>query len=348
MGKIGGCNLDPTELEFVAEIAPRLDMFKVKSFNPYKANFRCPVCGDSAVSKYKARGWFLQQHNNENLWFFCHNCYANKPFHIFLREFDIGIYKNYLVRKYVAKTERENAPFQLRPVIPDPHPPIKTDDALSRIKRMCDLNRHHGAYKYVKERRIPETTYRRIFYAPKFVRWIHSIDITKLKNVADHPRLVFPMMDNSGRMFGLSARTIRPEDGMRYITLMFDKTMPKIFGLDSVDFTERYYITEGAIDSLFLRNAVAMAGADGNTDGLDFIENGVFVFDSEPRNKEIHKRMERVISKGHSICIWPPHTKGKDINEMILSGAYNIERIINENTFKGIEASLMLSKWRKT
>jgi hypothetical protein len=104
------------------------------------------------------------------------------------------------------------------------------------------------------------------------------------------------------------------------------------------------------IDSLFLSNAVAMAGAEGNVDGFDNIENAVFVFDAEPRNKEIHKRMEKVINKGYRICIWPEQisTVGKDINEMYLNGMSNVEDIIRANTFKGLEATFRLQKWRRT
>ena len=59
----------------------------------------------------------------------------------------------------------------------------------------------------------------------------------------------------------MSARLFDP-DGLRYITIMFEE-VPKIFGLDTVNFQEKYYVVEGALDSMFLSNAVAMAGADG-------------------------------------------------------------------------------------
>ena len=69
--------------------------------------------------------------------------------------------------------------------------------------------------------------------------------------------------------------------------IMIDENMPKIFGLNTVDFTKQYYVVEGAIDSLFLNNAIAMAGADGNMSGLEHSENCIIVFDAEYRNKEI-------------------------------------------------------------
>jgi hypothetical protein len=127
---------------------------------------------------------------------------------------------------------------------------------------------------------------------------------------------------------------------------MFEER-PKIFGLDKFNFNEQYFIVDGAIDSMFLDNAVAMAGAEGNTHGVQKPENSIFVFDAEPRNKEIHKRMERVIKSGHKICIWPSDVPGKDINEMYLNGLHDVEKIIENNTYYGLQAELKFAAWRK-
>jgi hypothetical protein len=124
--------------------------------------------------------------------------------------------------------------------------------------------------------------------------------------------------------------------------------VPKVFGLDKVNFDKPYVVCEGAIDSMFLSNAIAMAGADGNVSGLKNIENATFVFDAESRNLEITKRMEKLIRKGYKVCIWPHGLPGKDINEMWLSGMKNIEQVIKENTYNGLEAQLKLAVWRKT
>ena len=40
-------------------------------------------------------------------------------------------------------------------------------------------------------------------------------------------------------------------------------------------------------------------------------------------------------------CPW------KDINEMVLNGMHNVEEVIRENMYKGLEASLKLTAWRK-
>ena len=61
--------------------------------------------------------------------------------------------------------------------------------------------------------------------------------------------------------------------------------------MDSVKTNEQIYVTEGPFDSHFLRNAIAMCGSDVDLRTLDY--QFVFVFDNEPRNREIVKKIER-------------------------------------------------------
>ena len=42
--------VDIVELQYATMLSNRLENFKVKATNPYKINFRCPVCGDSKKS----------------------------------------------------------------------------------------------------------------------------------------------------------------------------------------------------------------------------------------------------------------------------------------------------------
>ena len=54
-------------------------------------------------------------------------------------------------------------------------------------------------------------------------------------------------------------------------------------------------ITEGPIDSLFLDNALALAGADAVVNIQH--EQCTMIFDNEPRNKEIVNRMKKLLIK---------------------------------------------------
>jgi hypothetical protein len=242
------------------------------------------------------------------------------------------------------KSEKKESPLDN---LKSEGPKFKPGNHLKSIKKISQLLPSHPVKAYIDSRKIPPAQHYRLYYAPKFKTWINSIIPNKLEiKGKDEPRLIMPFFDEEGNLFGVSARGFDP-NGMRYITIMFEDKQ-KIFGLDKVDFNKKYYVLEGAIDSLFLPNAIAMAGADGNVNGLKNVENAVFVFDAEPRNKEIHKRIEKIIRAGHSVCIWPSNIDGKDVNEMVLNGVTNIEEIIRKNTYKGLEANLKLMSWRKT
>ena len=159
---------------------------------------------------------------------------------------------------------------------------------------------------------------------------------------------MLPFIDKKGNVFGYQGRAFDKES-IRYITIMLDEDMPKIFGLNTVDFSKKYYVLEGPIDSLFLNNAVAMAGADGNASGLENVDNAIFVFDNEPRNKEIVTRMEKCLDRGYKVCIWPSNMLDKDVNDMILSDVkpVDVQMIIDMNSYTGLEGKLKLSEWRR-
>jgi hypothetical protein len=123
---------------------------------------------------------------------------------------------------------------------------------------------------------------------------------------------------------------------------------PKIFGLDTIDRTKTVYIVEGPIDSLFLNNACAMAGSGISNESLGKLgtDDIVFVFDNEPRNKEIVGLIEKRIDNGYKVVIFPDYIEEKDINDMVLAGI-EIQSIISNNVFNGLGAKTRLSEWRK-
>lgn len=332
--------VDHVDFHYASMLSSRLDRFRIVSRNPAKINFRCPVCGDSKKSSSKSRGWLLEK--NDSFRFFCHNCGASQPFSFFLKGIDALLYKDYIAEKFFKDTKKQQKPENQIQF----EQPSFSSDPLKKIKKISSLSLDHALRKYLNKRQIPHSQHYRLYYAPKFKTWINSVIPNKFEKIGkDEPRLVIPFLDEKGSVFGVSARGFDP-NGIRYISIMF-QDRPKIFGLDKVNFNKTYIVVEGALDSLFLSNSVAMAGADGNVNGLKNIENAIFCFDAEPRNKEIHKRIEKLIKAGHRVCIWPSNVLGKDINEMIMNGMTDVEEVIKKNTYKGLEASLKLTAWRK-
>ena len=126
---------------------------------------------------------------------------------------------------------------------------------------------------------------------------------------------------------------------------MLDDDAPKIYGLDNIRKDAPVYVTEGPFDSTFIRNSIAMCGADANVD-LWGISNPVWIYDNEPRNNEIVRRIGHTIDSGDSVVIWPSNIDDKDINDMVMSGL-DVQSVIESNTYTGLAAQLKFTTWKK-
>jgi len=316
------------DLKFIMMLSPRLDKFKKVRDNLF--NFRCPYCGDSQKSRSKARGYFYRKKND--YFYRCHNCGKGTTFGKVLEYIDSMMYKEYIMERYkgdAPKTEQPEFKFEAPKF-------KKIDPKLENLIPINKLNTWHPARQFVKSRQLPEEFYSDLYLCPKFFEW------SKIQSQQEHPRLVIPFRDESGQVFAAQGRAFGKEIP-KYLTIKF-QDKPKIFGLDRVDFAKRYYVVEGPLDSMFLDNCLAVAGAD-----FRYLPPGdtTIVLDNEPRSIEIIKQMERLIHQEHELVIWPTTITQKDINDMVLAGVEDIQTIINNNTFSGLEAKMKLAAWKR-
>ncbi len=65
---------------------------------------------------------------------------------------------------------------------------------------------------------------------------------------------------------------------------------------------KKIYILEGPFDSTFIENSVAMCGADLDIGSFGWSDH-IWVFDNEPRNREINSRISKVIDRGDKVVI---------------------------------------------
>ena len=126
---------------------------------------------------------------------------------------------------------------------------------------------------------------------------------------------------------------------------MLEENAPKIYGLDNIKTAETVYVTEGPFDSTFISNSIAMCGADGDVSKWG-ITNPVWIYDNEPRNKQIVERLATTIKNGDRVVIFPKNILEKDINDMYLSGQ-NVQRVVESNIYQGLEAKLKLQDWKR-
>ena len=109
-------------------------------------------------------------------------------------------------------------------------------------------------------------------------------------------------------------------------------------------------MVEGPIDSLFLDNATAMVGAGALKEIPLRFENSemTYILDNEPRNRQICSYIEKLIELGRDVCIWPDNVSEKDINDMAYRmSTRKIQKMIDDNTYTGLEATLRFREWRR-
>lgn len=338
------------EEKYVGLISARLERFK-KRGNVY--NFRCPICGDSQKDKTKARGYLY--HKKDAYVFHCHNCNITQRFHTFLKHIDPMLASEYSQESFIEnKGFSQRPPLAPKPIQCIPKPKFSTGGPLKGVKRVSQLSPTHPAKLYVQQRKIPSNFHYKLFYVPKFMTWVNTLIPEKFSKEAlqhDEPRMIIPFIDRDGEVYGFQGRSFR-KDGVRYITIMLDETKPKIFGLDTVDFNNRVYIFEGPIDSMFIPNSIAMAGADMIQAQLLLRLDPTkctIIMDNEPRNEQVVKRIEANINMGFNVCLWPQVITDKDVNDMVLSGyrPADLKLIIDQNTFSGLRAKMALVDWRR-
>ena len=320
---------------YVNLLSGRLDKFARKKEDLY--NFRCPYCGDSQKHRNKARGYFFRI--KTDMVFKCHNCGVGRTLPNFLKEQAPDLYDEYIMERYKSGTTGKGS------YVPKPKfekPKFKKKGELQSIEQ---LNNEHPARRYLVDRQIPENFYGQIYFTDKWCTWVNTQKLCFEKIDADHPRIVIPFIDGAGEWFGFQGRSLNPRDKLRYMTIMLDENKTKVYGLNNADFNKTVYVTEGPFDSMFIDNAIAMAGADIDWNLLKGKEV-VFVFDNERRNKEIINRMQKAIDKGYEIVIWPTSIMEKDLNDMHVAG-HDVQSLVEFNTYQGLEAQVKLSEWKK-
>jgi len=327
---------------FLLRISPKLQRFTQKKEDLY--NFRCPLCGDSQKNKTKSRGYVYRKKND--YFYMCHNCGASTTFYNFLDKVDPSLTKEYALERYKnGETGNNNYTKPDFEEYKTEKPKFKESLGLPTIQSLPEA---HFAKVYVQSRRIPETFYSQLYYAEDFAAFIQGLGIEKELHKEDK-RLVIPFYDKEKNLIAIQGRALG-ESKLRYITIKLHEDNHKFFGLDRIDEEKMIYVVEGPIDSMFLENAVATA--DSNLESITSIYDKskvTLVFDNEPRNKEIIKKIDEAIEKHYNVVIWPEMIESKDINDMILDGFSpdEIQDIISKYTFVNLRAKAELVNWKK-
>ena len=324
--------MDHVDSKFIGLLSPRLEKFKRVKSNLY--NFRCPICGDSKKNKNKTRGYIYSVKTNTN--FKCHNCGASMSFSNLLKQIDPAIYKQYTLEKFKEGHTGKNF------VVKEPEFTFKAPKFSPKLE-LPKASEDPTSDGYLTTRKLDPSKF---YYAEKFKESVHSKKQTFESTKYDESRIIIPLYYKQN-LIGIQGRSLdfgNPKS-VKYITVMFNDDAPKIYGLDNIRKDAPVYVTEGPFDSTFIRNSIAMCGADADVSKWG-ISNPVWIYDNEPRNREIVNRIERTISTGDSVVIWPSNILEKDINDMVMSGL-DVQSVIESNTHSGLEAKLKFNTWKK-
>ena len=325
------------DVKYIQMVSPRLTLFTKKKADLF--NFRCPYCGDSQKRKNKARGYLFKIKND--FVYKCHNCGVGRTLSNFLRDQDTLLHDQYIMEKF-----KDGKFTGKHSTVPKPKFNFKTPDFVKTdtgLEKISDLNIFHEARKYLEQRGIKDLDY--FYYCPKFKEWTNKQKKTFDTLRQDHPRIIIPFKDKEGNLFGYQGRSLARHATLRYITIMLDEEQPKIFGLDRIDTNKSIYITEGPFDATFIKNSVAMAGSDIDIRSFGWSDY-IWIFDNEPRNREIVNKISKVIDRGDKVVIWPNNIQQKDINDMSLGG-HDVQKMVESNVYQKLEAKLKFNNWKK-
>jgi len=322
--------MDLVDSKYIGMVSSRLQKFKRVKDNLY--NFRCPICGDSQKNKNKTRGYIYQVKNNTN--FKCHNCGASMSFNNLLKVIDVNLHKQYTLEKFKEGHTGKNF------VVEAP----KFEFKKPIFKKTIDLPKastNSFANDYLIKRKIDPDKF---YYADKFMEWTNTQKKTFDTIKKDESRIVIPMYNESKNLIGFQGRALG-KSFTKYITVMLDEEAPKVYGLETIDKKSPIYVVEGPFDSTFITNSVALCGSDGD---LGYLKgsNIIFVYDNEPRNREIVRRVEGCINRNEKVVIWPSNIVDKDINDMVLAG-HDVMSVVELNTYSGLEAKIKFNNWKK-
>ena len=327
--------MDYVEDKYIRFLNTRLDKFKNVKSGLY--NFRCPYCGDSQKHRNKARGYFFLK-KSEYI-YKCHNCGMGRSLGNFLKDHAPDLHDQFILEKYRAGATGKGR-HTPNPKYKSAKPNFSTK--VTDLRCIAELNKGHPARDYLEGRHIPLD---KLYYTDKFKGWINSKKPGTFESLQnDRPRIIIPLIGKDGKWFGVQGRSLLPKSTMRYITILFEDRL-KLFGLDTLNENETIHIVEGPFDSLFLDNSIAMAGSDLNPRTYSWSDY-IWVYDNEPRNRQIVNRISKSIDRGDKVVIWPQGVTEKDINDMILAGR-KPQEIINNNTYKGIQAKIKLNEWKR-
>jgi DNA primase len=271
----------------------------------------------------------------------CHNCQRSSTFETFLKGLDPGLYNAYRTEKFL-----NTRPAAVRVVPPEPTQ-LKRDEQWQQYLTKATAN--PDAMAYLRQRQIPECRHDEIYFTENLNDLKVLFPDYANTKFAEEPRIVLPVLSQTNTLIGIISRAMGAS-ALRYINLKRDTKEELLYNINSVRLSEMVYVFEGAFDSMFIDNSIAVDGSSfAKVKGILQKDKSTLVYDNTPRNIELIKAMTKMVADGWRICIWPKNLPGKDINKMVEEGMTPdaIKHIIDTHSFRGLTCELEFAKWKE-
>jgi len=312
-------------------------------FNKFKwtsekvASCRCVFCGDSERYKAKKRGFFFTK--GDTYFYKCHNC--GRSFNVYQV---LELLNPSLCREYRVEAEWLKDKLDITTTL-EPKKQVISKEL--NITYVADLPEKHKARLYVDGRKIPNIHWNNIAYTEDFSEVAVQLNSDYKDRFFKEDRLLIVIRDKN-QIIGIQGRSFSKTSKMKYITLKKYSDEEMYYNISNVNLDIPFYITEGAIDSMFLPNSVATLGVTGFKSIGERIDdvNATYIVDNQPLNKDVLRILKYLVDKGKRVLIFPSKIKEKDINEMVSNGI-DVMSLIEKNTFQGLEALVKFNEWKK-
>lgn len=306
-------------------------------------NAECCICNEGKSAGQKRRLFYFPKEK----YFYCFNCnqswteinwiqkVTHKEYYEILKDSNIPTKSSEL-------TGGELFSEDIQQVYEIPTIPADCVNILDDVQCNYYINDFSKFKLITKAKQYCES--RRLFTAVNRVKSLY----VSFNDFIHKERLIIPFYSESNKVESYQSRSLDGNVFPKYLTKLGEKCM---FGENTIDPNIPYiFVFEGPIDAMFVKNGVAMGGAS-VTERQDiflkkcFGQEIIYIYDNDKNNKEMSKKIKKIIQQNKKIFIWPREMqKYKDINEVCCSLALDEipYKYIVENSKTGIEALLNL------
>lgn len=309
----------------------------------------CPICREGTSWLKKRRCYYVVEKNIVC----CHNCgwYSN-PYNWILKITG----QSYIDIKKEIETFSSPISFSNTSI----REPIEQKDSEETLPEDSINLLDKGQIEYYSQNYIVKQALD-LIYTRKLDTSINRCNTfyLSLTDKKQANRLILPFYDSDNKIIHYQTRTILSDDN-RPKYLSKPNSEKSLFGINKVEEELEYlFITEGPIDSMFIKNGIAVAGIN-ESRSINYtqvqkqqlnmfpLHKKIWVLDNQLVDKASKTKTKNLLDQNESVFIWPESMKSyKDINEYCIdNNTTNLDiDFILKNTYNGLKGRMILANY---